>query len=108
MLEGSRAENYSFNHQWLSQTSVKSTVLSKVEKPIIFYSHLHLCSLLHVPTTHTPGFTQGPAVGSVALASVVCSNICRCLAQACKSQSLASLPCSAFRDVMLLAQNWLW
>lgn len=103
MLKGSRVEKHSFNHQWLSQASVKPTVLSKIEKPIIFYFYLHLCSLVHVSATCASRFTQGPALASAALASLECSNIGGRLAQACKSQSLASVPCSAFRDVVLLA-----
>ena len=45
MLEHSSVENCSFHHQWLPQASEKSVALGKVENPIIFHSHLPVCSL---------------------------------------------------------------
>ena len=45
MLECSRVENCNFHHQRLPQASVKSVALGKVEKHIVFDSHLPLCSL---------------------------------------------------------------
>lgn len=96
MLEGSRVKNHGFNHQCKVHSS----------QPFLFPSASLL--LASLPTSHIPRFTQGPAGGSIALASPACGNMWSCLAQACQSQSLAPLPRSAFRDVMLLAQNWLW
>lgn len=54
MLEGSRVENYSFNHQRLSQANVKPTVLSKIEKPIIFLfpPTFLLSSFMYLLPTH--------------------------------------------------------
>lgn len=65
MLEGCTA--------LITQAGVKSTVLSKGKKLIVFGSHLSLCSdfLPHLTAAHPSRFTQGRDLGSAALASLM-------------------------------------